>query len=195
MHRPIAVLVEGSKISLSVDGVHLCQANHQVIENQVAFFMQSTKMVSISNIVTKSATPNAFVVMQFKEEYNEFFREVIKPTCEKHGLEVIRADDMYTSGLIIQDIIQSLEESSLVIAEITPDNPNVYYELGYAHGIKKPTILLCDSSREKLPFDISGIRTIFYDNKISGKSQVEERLSKHLEYLGFQQSSGGNASL
>ena len=69
----------------------------------------------------------------------------------------------------------------MVIADITPDNPNVYYELGYAHGIDKPTILLSDRKREELPFDVSGFRTLFYDNTIGGKSVVEERLRKHLD--------------
>jgi nucleoside 2-deoxyribosyltransferase len=60
----------------------------------------------------------------------------------------------------------------------------VFYEVGYAHGIGKPTILLSDRKRdEKLPFDIAGFRTLFYDNTISGKGVVEERLKKHLDGL------------
>jgi hypothetical protein len=70
-----------------------------------------------------------------------------------------------------------------VIADITPDNPNVFYEVGYAHGIKKPTILLSDRRRDKLPFDVSGFRTLFYDNTIGGKKAVEENLTKHLENM------------
>ena len=56
-------------------------------------------------------------------------------------------------------------------------------EVGFAHGIKKPTILLSDRARDKLPFDISAIRTIFYDNTIRGKKNVDERLRKHLEAI------------
>lgn len=96
---------------------------------------------------------------------------------------MIRADEFYSSGLIIEDITRSIQEASLVIAEITPDNPNVFYEVGYAHGTAKPTVLLCDKKREKLPFDIAGFRTIFYDNSIGGKSMVEDQLRKHLEGL------------
>ena len=71
----------------------------------------------------------------------------------------------------------------MVIADITPNNPNVFYEVGFAHGIEKPTILLSDRSREKLPFDISGFRLLFYDNTIGGKSVVEASLRKHLEAI------------
>ena len=125
-----------------------------------------------------------FVVMQFTEEYNALYAEVIRPTCEEFGYKVIRADDFYTSGLIIDDITRSIRECTIVIADVTPNNPNVFYEIGFAHGIGKPTILLSDRKREKLPFDISGFRTLFYDNTIGGKSAVEERLRRHLEAIG-----------
>jgi len=121
--------------------------------------------------------------MQFTSEFNTLYEEVIKPTCRSFGFEVIRADDNYNSGLIIDDIVRSIREASVVIADITPNNANVFYEVGYSHGIGKPTILLSDRQREKLPFDISGFRTLFYDNSIGGKTTVEEKLRKHLENI------------
>ncbi len=60
---------------------------------------------------------------------------------------------------------------------------NVFYEVGYSHGLNKPTILLSDRKREKLPFDISGFRALFYDNTIGGKTAVEERLRSHLKNI------------
>ena len=108
---------------------------------------------------------------------------MIKPTCEQFGLKTIRADDIYKSGLIINDIARAIEEASVIIADVTTDNPNVFYEVGYAHGIKKATILLSDRTRQKLPFDVSGFRTLFYDNTIGGKSDVEARLTAHLKNI------------
>jgi nucleoside 2-deoxyribosyltransferase len=58
----------------------------------------------------------------------------------------------------------------------------VFYELGYAHALRKPTILLADSSKD-LPFDVRGYRCIFYENSIGGKRKVEEQLRKHLEAI------------
>jgi nucleoside 2-deoxyribosyltransferase len=86
--------------------------------------------------------------------------------------------------MIVDDIIRSLRDSSVVIADITPDNPNVYYEVGYAHALGTPTILLSDRTRSRLPFDVSGLRTIFYNNTIAGKRDVEEALTRHLTTLG-----------
>jgi len=57
--------------------------------------------------------------------------------------------------------VRSIQESSFLIADITPDNPNVFYEVGYAHGLKKPTILLSDRRRDNLPFDCPGFGYCF----------------------------------
>ena len=142
--------------------------------------MQGSQKIKVRNIKTTVSEPRAFVVMQFSDAFNALYTDVIKPTCEKFGLKAIRADDIYEAGLIINDITRSIEESSVIIADVTTDNPNVFYEVGYAHGLKKVTILLSDRTRDKLPFDVSGFRTLFYDNTIGGKSDVEARLTTHL---------------
>ena len=78
-----------------------------------------------------------------------------------------------------KDIKREISESKVVIAEITAPNQNVFYELGYAHALNKPTILLARRGRE-LPFDIRSYRVIFYDDTIGGKPEVERSLIKHL---------------
>ena len=70
-------------------------------------------------------------------------------------------------------------ESEVVIAEISSSNASVFYELGYAHALDKPTVLLARRG-EVLPFDVSGYRVIFYDDTIGGKSEVEATLDQHL---------------
>lgn len=179
----IRLRARGSILELFYEDVLVISAQHPVRPGPLAVFIQSSKEVKVKNIATTKQDPECFVVMQFTDEYNTLYAEVIKPVCEKFGYKVVRADEFYSSGLIIDDITKSIQQTSLVIAEITPDNPNVFYEVGYAHGTAKPTILLCDKKREKLPFDVAGFRTIFYDNSIGGKSTVEEQLRKHLEAL------------
>jgi len=73
-------------------------------------------------------------------------------------------------------------ESDIIIADITPPNPNVFYELGYSHALGKPTILLAQRE-SRLPFDVSGFRVIFYDNTIKGKGEVENNLRNHLNNI------------
>lgn len=180
---PLRVRVRGSQITLFVDDVKVCTAVENVQESQLALFLQGPSDFFVSEFAVTVQRPKAFIVMQFSDQFNALYSDVIKPTCEKFGFEVVRADDIYNSGLIIQDIVRSIRESSFVIADITPDNPNVFYEVGYAHGIGKTTILLSDRRRDKLPFDVSGFRTLFYDNTIGGKKAVEDSLTKHLENL------------
>lgn len=179
----VRVRVVGSSIDLFINEVKVCSYSGSVVKSQAVLLLQGSSEISVRNFKVESRAPECFVVMQFTDEFNMLYEEVIKPTCESFGFRVVRADDSYTSGLIIEDITRSIREASVVIADITPDNPNVFYEVGYAHGIGKPTILLSDRKRERLPFDISGFRTLFYDNTIGGKSVVEEKLRKHLENI------------
>ena len=173
----------GSQIGLFVNEVKVCSTLRNISKGRVELLLQGSQEIKVRNIKTTASTPQAFVVMQFSDAFNALYTDVIKPTCERFGLKAIRADDIYQSGLIINDIARSIEEASVIIADVTTDNPNVFYEVGYAHGIKKATILLSDRTRETLPFDVSGFRTLFYDNTIGGKSDVEARLTTHLENI------------
>jgi len=168
---------------LFVNDIQVATCIHEVRQNQIQIAFSSSEEIIIKDFKVLKVKPKAFVVMQFSEEYNELFNEVIKPVCEDFGLECERADDYYTTNMIIEDIISSITSASVVVADITPDNPNVFYEVGYSHAISKPTILLCDKKRSKLPFDLSSFRTLFYDNTIAGKTQVENKLRKYLQTI------------
>ena len=175
--------ITGSRVRLYIDDVLAAEANKTIVKSALQFRVDGHYGARIDQLVVRPRQMTAFVVMQFTDEYNDLYTEVIEPTCLAFGFKANRVDNMYSNGLILEDILQQLNESSVVIADITPDNPNVFYEVGYSHGVGKPTILLSDKKRERLPFDISGFRTLFYDNTIAGKSQIEERLAHHLKAL------------
>ena len=179
----VEIQVAGSQIKLLINDVLVSSAIANINKCQPALFMRGDEKIKIENIYIDSNPIKAFVVMQFTPEYNDLYAEVIKPTVESFGIDCVRADDIYSSGSILDDITQSIIESSFIIADITPDNPNVFYEVGYSHAIKKPVILLSDNRRDRLPFDISGFRVILYDNSIGGKTKVEERLKKHINNI------------
>jgi nucleoside 2-deoxyribosyltransferase len=120
--------------------------------------------------------------MQFGEPFDTIYREVIKPESEKLGFEVMRIDELNQPGIIVQDIQRRIEDSKVVIAEISAANQNVYYEVGYAHALNKPTILLAQRGKD-LPFDIRSYRVIFYENTIGGKPLVESTLREHLHAI------------
>lgn len=175
--------INGSIAKLYINNILMCTDVVNIKETVIEFRVTTEGNLEVRDIKVHAIKPKIFVVMQFTKEYNELFEDVIKPITEKAGFECIRADEFYTSTPILKDIIESIQDSTAIIAEITPDNPNVFYEIGYSHAINKPTILLCDTKREKLPFDVSSFRTLFYENTIAGKKKVEESLTKYLENI------------
>jgi len=179
----IKIKVFGSLISLLANDIIMCTANVTLKDRPVEIKVSGQHELSIKDVTIDKEQRKVFVVMQFTQEYNDLYNEVILPTIEKFDMQCIRADDIYSSTPILLDIISELSTASIVIADITPDNPNVFYELGYAHAIKKPTIILAEKQRTKLPFDLSGFRTIFYDNSIAGKRKVETTLRKYIEKI------------
>lgn len=179
----VKIVYIGSILTLYINSVVVAKSNLNFNNSQIEMLYRGMSECIVKDIFIKQLKPKAFVVMQFSAEFNSLYNEVIVPVCSDYGYEVIRADDMYTNGLIVNDIAQAIRESALIIADITPNNPNVYYEVGFSHGIEKETILLSDKNREKLPFDLSGFRLLFYENSIGGKTNVENSLRKHLEAI------------
>ncbi len=182
----VAVALNGQNVAIVVDDVTVAEVvlPHPLLGDQVGLFAWGPQVVEFERAVVDGGTPKAFVVMQFAEPYNSLYSEVIRPVAAAAGFEAFRADDVFRPGIILQDIIRSIVTADVVIAEVSSLNPNVFYELGYAHAIAKPTILLAqqtvDAGSRNLPFDISGFRVIFYDNTIRGKRNVETTLQKHL---------------
>ena len=118
--------------------------------------------------------------MPFSEPFETLYREVILPEARALGLEIVRVNEVAGPGIIFEDIKREITQASVVIAEVTAPNQNVFYELGYSHALNKPTILLAQRGKE-LPFDIRSYRVIFYDDTIGGKPAVERALRQHLD--------------
>ena len=183
----LEIRVQGSFLTVELDGVEIGSGNmpFQLSGKQVGFFCQSKSDIHFRHFRVESVMPLAFVVMQFSPpEYEELFNDVIVPVCDKMGLEAFRSSQTYRPGLVIADIQRQIRESRVVIAEITPVNPNVYYEVGYADAIGKPVILIADGGKlDQLPFDVRAFRTIFYENTIGGKTKVEKTLTEFLRNI------------
>jgi hypothetical protein len=184
----VAVNLSGQSVELVVDGIPVAESNlpHPLFGDQLGLFAWDRATVTFQAPRVAAAPPRAFVVMQFAEPFNSLYTEVIKPVAESIGFDAFRADDVFKPGIILQDIIRSIVTCDVIVAEVTPANPNVFYELGYAHAIQKPTILLAEKPTDPakhLPFDISGFRVIFYDNTIKGKRSVEASLREHLQNI------------
>ena len=187
-NRPerVEIDVQGQAIKLAAGGVVVLEhvLDRPLDRAQIGLMAQGAVPITFGPVSVETRPLSAFIVMQFSPQYDELFEDVIKPVCGDLGVEAYRASDIYRPGVIVQDIIQGLAESWVVIADITPANPNVFYELGYSHALNKPTVLLANRDEtDRLPFDLSGFRVIFYDNTIRGKTNVELDLRQHLSYI------------
>src|SRR6266702_6967262 len=80
--------------------------------------------------------PNlVFLIMPFKGAGMDDVYSAIKDECRKLGLHTRRADEFSGSGMIIDEITALIEKAEFIICDLTFERPNVYYELGYAHGV------------------------------------------------------------
>ena len=175
----LEVSLHGSEISLRGNGVEALRTvlPQQYPPSQIGLFFISEHDITFSHFSATPRRSRAFVISQFSSPYNEVYMEVIKNVCQTLEVDVVRADEAQGPGLIIADVVRAINDASFVIADISPVNANVFYELGYAHGIQKPAILIAERTT-KLPFDVSPFRTLFYDNTIAGKPRLEKGLAE-----------------
>src|SRR5262249_55771854 len=89
-----------------------------------------------------------FVIMPFRPDFDRLYEDLIAPIVTDHHLSPVRADRIYSTRPIIGDIIEGITNATVVIADATGQNPNVNYELGVAHTLGKPTIIIAQSRED-----------------------------------------------
>jgi hypothetical protein len=104
-----------------------------------------------------------FVMMQFAEPIGGYYKSIYETAITRAGLRSIRADDeIFATGKIIDQVWDGITAAKVLVAELTGRNPNVFYELGLAHALNKPVVLV-SSNQSDVPFDLKHIRVIYYD--------------------------------
>jgi hypothetical protein len=104
----------------------------------------------------------AFVFIPFSEKFQEIYTNGIKRTLEDLGWTCHRADEKFDTPEIICTICKSIQEASLIIADLTGRNPNVFLEVGLAFGLEKHVIFLNQNPND-IPFDTRTFRTLIYN--------------------------------
>ena len=110
-------------------------------------------------------------------------RKVIEESCRECGLEPKVVDDGIGANTIIDDIKELIETSEFLIIDLTLENPNVYYELGYADGVgnEGKDMLLLAREGTTLKFDIQHRRVHFYEEAYDLQNKLKEILPKFIE--------------
>jgi hypothetical protein len=110
----------------------------------------------------EQVTDTCFVIMPFHALFDSEYERVIRPAIRETGLECVRGNEIYSDATIVQDIWRSLRQARVIVAELSGRNPNVLYEVGLAHAIGKPIVLLT-RNQEDVPFDLRTLRYLLYD--------------------------------
>ena len=119
-------------------------------------------MENYSQIALGENDNSCFIVMPFDGMFQTQYERVIKPAVEAAGLKCIRGDEIYSKPNIMSDIWAAIRSARVIVAELTGRNANVFYEIGLAHAIGKPVILLTRNEND-VPFDLRALRYRFYD--------------------------------
>ena len=135
--------------------------------------------------------PIAFVIMPFDDEFDDLYNDFLYETLTDLGFAVSRADDLQNAQNIMKDILTGLSESDLIVADLTGLNPNVHYELGLAHALNKPVIMLTQDIGT-LPFDLQSYRVIGYTPRFSDVARAKEQLTTMAKGLTSGEVSFGN---
>jgi nucleoside 2-deoxyribosyltransferase len=126
-----------------------------------------------------SVKPFAFVLMPFDPAFNDIYKLGIKATADELGVVAERVDEQRFSETMLDRIYRQIDAADFIIADMTGKNPNVFYEVGYAHARGKLCTLLTQSASD-IPFDLKHHRHIVYHGSIT---ELKLALSKEIEWL------------
>ena len=120
-----------------------------------------------------------------REKANDKLEFLFKPVLTDLGFGCIRADDEDIPGSISRKIVERVIDSELVIADISDENPNVFYELAIRNAVHKPVIII-KSHEQKPPFDIQDTRAISVDMSKpkswhTAKKQLENQIKETIK--------------
>ena len=99
--------------------------------------------------------------MPFSLEWSNDVHRCLSDACEAASVQPVRGDDLFTPTDILIDIWHGLNDADFVVADITGRNPNVLYELGIAHALAKPVLIISRNAAD-IPIDLSTRRVILY---------------------------------
>jgi len=107
----------------------------------------------------------AFVLMPFAKRFDEIYRLGVKEPLERIGYTCQRVDEIQFAGNIVDEVYKGIRAASVVVADMTGKNSNVFYEVGYAHALDK-TVILLTQKVDDIPFDLRSQRHIVYRRSI-----------------------------
>lgn len=188
----------GNALDVLVQMTSRDPANLGAIERYIASKFKRGENVSAGGTMARTIvfSPNVFripecsvdprlvaVLMPFDARFAPVYR-AIQDACATAGLTCRRADDIWNQSEVIQDIFALIFEASIVVADFTERNPNVFYEVGIAHTLGKHVVPITQAKQD-VPFDVQHHRYLQYLNNEEGRNALSQGLRSRLTQLSL----------
>ncbi len=145
--------------------------------DQVRQLQASPKTSSLLEKAFATPQNQVFVVMKFGDKYLDSpYQGVIKPAFHKYDIKCLRIDEVQDAGNVTDQVLNAIASSRYVLAELSGERPNCYYETGFAHALGKELILAIRAS-EDIHFDLAGYRFMVWETEQQLRDQLDTRLS------------------
>ncbi|MCC4766361.1 hypothetical protein FXW07_06960 [Methanosarcina sp. DH1] len=125
--------------------------------------------------------PFVFVLMPFNEDFDDIYKLGIKEAAKEVGAYAERVDEQIFTEGILERIFNQISKADVIVADMTGRNPNVFYEVGYAHALGKIVLLLTQKA-DDIPFDLKHKQHIIYGNGGSKIQSLRSELNPRLNW-------------
>jgi hypothetical protein len=183
----VILTVRGPFITVVANGVHIISVQFgKISDGKIGLGTWNAHVEFTEPEVGPVAVKKCFVIMPFDEKRTFLYESVIVPALIGHPLfafQYARADRLLTAGKITDEIAGHLRDADIILADVSEPNPNVYYELGFAHGASRRAILLRQATTDRsveVPFDIKVFRIHVYEFSTQGFADLKTRLQNIL---------------
>jgi guanylate kinase len=163
----------------SGESIYVIANKHDEVDRAVGQFLDLQKRLpAVGAGPDLGHSGGCFVLMPFRDDLNPVYDDVIVPVCDELGITVSRADKIFSSRPIVDDIREAVSTASIIIADLTDKNPNVFYEVGMCHALGKTVVLITQEG--DVPFDLRHIRHIRYSMTVAGARALHDALKNTL---------------
>ena len=145
---------------------------------RLSLFTQRLELLTTAHPTTTTVDPGyVYIIMAIREEdpAGEDVHQGIKRACLDLSLRAERVDEIQFTGQITEKILSSIRLAEFVVADLTYEQPNVYYEVGYADALGKPLVLLA-AHGATIHFDLQGHKVLYYRNATELQTKLQSAI-------------------
>jgi hypothetical protein len=170
-------LHEAKRVAALYPG-NVTQGEYEAVLKSLSKQWQKRALDTVDLAARLASSRDVFIVMSFKPSApNKDLKNAIERACKAHGFVARRVDESNDLRRVVPEIIRGIRQSAFVIADVTEERPNVYWEVGLATGMDKALIMVAKHGTN-LPFDINDVPVIFWESFSDFEEQLEKVIAR-----------------